>query len=896
MRMRWLVFFFVGLSLLSATIGAETLVGKNSTWSYLDNGTNQGTAWQSIGFNDSIWKIGAAELGYGDGDESTVVSYGPNASSKFITTYFRRHFTVANPGLYSSLTLNVKRDDGAVIYLNGVEVRRENMPAGSISYTTTTSNTTSETTYFSSTIPPSALLAGDNVLAVEVHQTNATSSDLSFDLELIGNLTGVPTVSVVRGPYLQMATPTSMTVRWRTDVATDSRVRFGIAQGSLNLVADDPALTTEHQVKLTGLTTETRYWYSVGSSAAAFSGGDSTTFFNTGPVNGTARPTRIWVIGDAGTGNSDQTAVYNAYRNTTGSLYTHLWLMLGDNAYNSGTDAEFQTNVFNIYPEIFKQSPVWPTIGNHDAASADSATQSGPYYDIFTLPRNGEAGGVASGTEAYYSYDYGNIHFIVLDSQETSRSGTGPMMTWLTADLQATNADWVIAYWHHPPYTKGSHNSDTETQLIDMRQVFVPVLEQNGVDLVLTGHSHSYERSKFIDGHYGNSTTFSDSLHVIQAGSGRADGSGAYAKASGGVPHDGAVYAVAGSSGQISGGTLNHPAMVLSLNELGSMILDIDGLTLNAKFINNNGTVRDYFTITKDSAPPPPAACAVPWGGTIMSGQSVTAYLESVSSNCVAETRLCSNGVLSGSYTFQSCSTPQPASCTLPWGGTIAHGQSVTAYQTSISSSCTSETRICNNGTLTGSFAFPACTAPPPPPGNTTLLLQNGLNGYNGNVDSYVASGKPTINYGNATALYADGADGTNGRLIGVISWDLSAIPSSATVDSGTLTFNVFNGSNGSYNVYALNKSWNEGTVTWNSLNPTANLGALVGTLPAGGTGAKQIQLNAAGLALLQSWVVGTAPNNGFAIIDANTSDGIDLRSSEYGTSGSRPKLTVTYH
>ena len=102
--MRWLVFFFVGLSFLSATTNAETLVGRNSTWSYLDNGTNQGTAWQSIGFNDSIWKIGAAELGYGDGDESTVVSYGPNASSKFITTYFRRHFTVPNPGLYTSLT------------------------------------------------------------------------------------------------------------------------------------------------------------------------------------------------------------------------------------------------------------------------------------------------------------------------------------------------------------------------------------------------------------------------------------------------------------------------------------------------------------------------------------------------------------------------------------------------------------------------------------------------------------------------------------------------------------------------------------------------------------------------------------------------------------------------
>ncbi len=439
-----------------------------------------------------------------------------------------------------------------------------------------------------------------NLMAVEVHQTNASSSDISFDLELVGNVGGFSTAKVVRGPYLQMATPNSMTIRWRTNLAIDSRVRYGTDQGSLTQTANITAMTTEHEVKLTGLSPETRYWYSVGTSSVALAGGDATTYFNTGPTNGTARPTRIWVIGDAGTGNSNQIAVFNAYRNFTGSRHTDLWLMLGDNAYKSGTDEEFQAKVFDIYRDIFKQTTAWPTIGNHDAISADSASQSGPYYDIFSLPRNGEAGGFASGTEAYYSYDYGNIHFLVLDSQESSRLTTGAMMTWMKVDLQATNADWVIAYWHHPPYTEGSHNSDTESQLIDMRQNFVPVLEKYGVDLVLNGHSHSYERSKFINGHYGDSTSFSDAVHVVQSGSGRTDGTGAYKKTKGGVAHDGVVYAVAGSSGQISGGTLNHPAMSISLNELGSMVLDIDGLTLNAKFINNNGTVRDNFTIVKD--------------------------------------------------------------------------------------------------------------------------------------------------------------------------------------------------------------------------------------------------------------------------------------------------------
>src|SRR4029450_1136767 len=120
---------------------------------------------------------------------------------------------------------------------------------------------------------------------------------------------------------------------------------------------------------------------------------------------------------------------------------------------------------------------------------ADSPTQTGPYYDIFTLPRNAEAGGVASGTEAYYSFDYGNIHFICLDSFDTPRSATGAMAQWLQRDLADTTQDGIIAFWHHPPYSKGSHDSDTQTPLIEMRQNFLPILEAGGVDLVLSGHS-----------------------------------------------------------------------------------------------------------------------------------------------------------------------------------------------------------------------------------------------------------------------------------------------------------------------------------------------------------------------------------------------------------------------
>ncbi|NOT53336.1 MAG: hypothetical protein HOP18_01905 [Deltaproteobacteria bacterium] len=414
---------------------------------------------------------------------------------------------------------------------------------------------------------------------------------------IILGVVSVPPASaqtLTRVPYLQSGTPNSIVVRWRTSTAVVGVVRYGTTQGSLTLQAAETSARTEHEVKLIGLSPNTKYFYSVGHTTVTLAGNDATHFFLTSPPIGTAKATRVWVLGDAGTKDANQAAVRNAYTTFAGTRYTDLWLMLGDNAYETGTDAEFQAAVFNMYPNFLRQSVLWPTLGNHDGASADSATQTGPYYNIFTLPKNAEAGGVASGTEAYYSFDYGSIHFICLDSFETSRSATGPMANWLRLDLADTTQDWIIAFFHHPPYTKGSHNSDTETELLQMRQNILPILEAGGVDLVLTGHSHSYERSFLLDGHYGLSSTLTAAMK-INSGSGR--GATPYKKAL--SSGKGAVYAVAGSSGKIGGGTLNHPAMCISLNNLGSMVLDINNNRLDARFLRENGTTPDYFTIIK---------------------------------------------------------------------------------------------------------------------------------------------------------------------------------------------------------------------------------------------------------------------------------------------------------
>ena len=173
------------------------------------------------------------------------------------------------------------------------------------------------------------------------------------------------------------------------------------------------------------------------------------------------------------------TRVRDAYNAHVGTEHTELWLMLGDNAYDLGTDLDYQYNLFDIFPGMLAKSVLWPTIGNHDLF--DGAAQTWPYYDIFTLPDQAEAGGTTSGTESYYSFDYANIHFVVLDSQDAASDSESPMNIWLQADLLNTQQEWIVAIWHHPPYSRGSHDSDDPDdsggRLVRMRETILPVLE-----------------------------------------------------------------------------------------------------------------------------------------------------------------------------------------------------------------------------------------------------------------------------------------------------------------------------------------------------------------------------------------------------------------------------------
>jgi len=429
--------------------------------------------------------------------------------------------------------------------------------------------------------------------------------------------TGQALANLIRGPYLQVATSTGMTVRWRTDTWARSRVRYGTTPDRLEFFADDSALVMEHQVKLEGLQPATKYYYSIGGMTDTLQRGPE-NYFYTLPVVGEEKLYRIGAFGDCGNNSINQRKVRDQVIKYLGNNYMTAWILLGDNAYRDGEDAQYQANFFNIYKDGFlKKSPLFPAPGNHDyhdvefSQAVAQKTHEVAYYQNFSMPVNGEAGGVPSNTKSYYSFDIGNIHFLSLDSYGMEENSLrlydtlAPQVQWIKKDLEANqNKGWVIAYWHHPPYTMGSHNSDKERELIKIRENFIRILERYGVDLILCGHSHLYERSKLMAGHYGPQDSFDSSIHNISQSTALYNGSKnscPYIKDDTGKP--GTVYVVSGSAGQLAyvQKTYPHKAMVYSDNTVGgAVMLEVEGNRLDLKWVTSTGEIKDKLTMMKN--------------------------------------------------------------------------------------------------------------------------------------------------------------------------------------------------------------------------------------------------------------------------------------------------------
>jgi hypothetical protein len=413
---------------------------------------------------------------------------------------------------------------------------------------------------------------------------------------------GASAQEISRGPYLQQGAPTSMVVRWRTNTPTETLLEYRTFSNSVAGAFKSSVLTTEHEAKLTGLAPHTRYYYQIKTHAKVLAGGDPEHSFVTSPV-GAEESIRIWLLGDAGSSgrlprgeDPLQAAVRDAFLRQHPVADFDFIMMLGDNAYETGTDEEYQRGFFEPYRSVLRSKVVWPTQGNHDHTAK-------AYYPVFTLPTRGESGGVPSGVERFYSFEYGNAHFISLNSEIADPSLRESMMTWLRKDLAANKKPWTIVFWHHPPYSKGHHDSDdlkdSGGRMAWMRERIVPILDQAGVDLVFTGHSHSYERSKFIARYYGVANEFSES-NVVQQGSDDDEKGTVYTKElTAKSPYSGTVYVCAGNAGKLEPGPLDHPAMAVSQERSGSVLLSINANEAHAAMIGADGKTEDSFTIRK---------------------------------------------------------------------------------------------------------------------------------------------------------------------------------------------------------------------------------------------------------------------------------------------------------
>ena len=488
--------------------------------------------------------------------------------------------------------------------------------------------------------------------------------------------------------FLQQVSSSSAIIKWR---GKQNQLWFGTSTTRINKRINAKTEHNHKYARLSGLAPDTQYYYAFNRTPLA----DNISAFRTAPRTGEVPAdgnTHIWLLGDSGTATEQSGGHYshageaidvmNGFlkynRESANDEPLDLLLLLGDNAYLEGTDDQWQGAFFDIYPEIIRSVATWPTIGNHEmgvgapfdicvfralpacemgpvmmnmggisrSSDPDSYDSDGdgpdtsgmPYLNIFTLPTKAEVGGVPSGTEQYYSFNYGNVHVVSLDSQLSNRdvNQRTAMRGWLVDDLSANQMDWTLVIFHHPPYSKGSnHDSDREQAEIDMRQTFAPVFEDYGVDVVYSGHAHSYERSWYINGHHGESSSFDPAIHAHL----NAQGQPSLGQAGEPYPQitetsgadDHAVYTVAGSSGKadkekpclegaVLGCTLpdwlQHPAhrtfsdakagngkpgyQKNGLALKGSVVIDANRERLSSRFIDEHGQVLDYFTITRD--------------------------------------------------------------------------------------------------------------------------------------------------------------------------------------------------------------------------------------------------------------------------------------------------------
>ncbi len=289
--------------------------------------------------------------------------------------------------------------------------------------------------------------------------------------------------TIARRPYVQRVTDDAASILWTSVGDGESVEVWQPGTDARTLSAEDSATTflddaTQRSVRVEGLEPFAVHCYQVVRDGEVVFG---PTGFRTAPAAGEPRAIDVMAFGDSGRGSAAQRTLRSQMDTVPADLIIHT----GDVAYEDGTLGQFERKHFDVYESLFQAIPFYPSIGNHDDVTANA----GPYREVFELPTNG---GTESDDERRYSFDFGPAHFVALDTCRIDEE----QAEWLEADLVATDRPWKIVYGHHPPYSSARrHGSSIRT-----RELIQPVLERQGVQLVLSGHDHTYERTEAIEG------------------------------------------------------------------------------------------------------------------------------------------------------------------------------------------------------------------------------------------------------------------------------------------------------------------------------------------------------------------------------------------------------------
>ncbi|MEK6989895.1 S-layer homology domain-containing protein [Paenibacillus sp. FSL K6-1566] len=497
----------------------DILLARNAEWKYFDQGQDLTTVWRAT-YDDASWASGKSPFGYKDngsgistsyfGPLQTEVSYGPDSKMKHRTTYFRTNLAVNKDQIdtYGQILGTFGIDDGAVLYVNGQEIRRFGLPEGEILYSTKAVSSKDLPVMYEDvdlTEPLKTYLRdGDNEIAVEVHQQSDGSSDLYFDMELKA-LADAPVLNISKVTVtFHGDSSTAKGFTWYTPLQSaqsDVQVVENLGgapdfsqaisfSGRASVSSNSPGEMV-HKAEATGLAPNTSYYFLVGDESQGIWSDVGT--FKTAPLDGAF--TFIDLTDTQAKEEDEAILSASTLSKALAAVPDAAFVVHNGDVVENGTSEQEWNWLLGHSQASLMNTTIAPSAGNHE-------NKNFAFYEHFNVktPEN-----AATLTGAYYSYDYSNAHFIVLNSNENSSeyaNFSNEQVAWMKQDAEqarAAGAEWIIVNIHKGPYTTSNHATDNDIIGANgVRNKIAPLMNELGIDLVLQGHDHIYARTKPI--------------------------------------------------------------------------------------------------------------------------------------------------------------------------------------------------------------------------------------------------------------------------------------------------------------------------------------------------------------------------------------------------------------